>query len=213
MTFQIPIDFNRLWCEISVRILWRNIVYKDIQSFENDKLFVVVVSSILNTLFTCLPNESKELLYQNEIFISTPISKQPLFNYATFCKAFSIYEINRMVDNVFRPNFFFEKIILLPLSFSYYFSFPYFPGVRDLSELHCCSCLPSNFFHQLSQLCQNLQSISISFCDSDASNGLKELISLQNNLKTLKLSAEYSSCDIIPTLEKTFQYYNKTTSL
>ncbi|GBC08971.1 hypothetical protein RclHR1_08510007 [Rhizophagus clarus] len=250
MTFQIPIDclneiieyleedrhtlyscllVNRLWCEISVRILWRNIVYKDIQSFEHDKLFELVDSSILNTLFTCLPNESKGLLYQIEIFISTPISKRPLFNYATFCKALSIFKIKRMVDNVFKfePSInslnikdrnclvtnelikmFANQIFSLKkLSYYHYpinFSFPYFPGMRDLSELHCCSCLPSKFFHQLSQLCQNLQSISISFCDGDISNELKELISLQNNLQTLtlKLVAEKSSRDIIPILEK-----------
>ncbi len=42
---------DRFWCEVSVQILW-----KDIQNY--------------NTLFTCLPNESRELLYENEIIIS-----------------------------------------------------------------------------------------------------------------------------------------------
>ena len=44
---------NRLWCEVSVRILWRKIWN-------------------YGTLISCLPNESKELLRKNEIFISTP---------------------------------------------------------------------------------------------------------------------------------------------
>src|SRR5688500_10546079 len=38
---------DHLWCEVSVRILWKNI-----QNF--------------NTLITCLPNESKEILRKNE---------------------------------------------------------------------------------------------------------------------------------------------------
>src|SRR6266513_507240 len=54
---------NRLWCEISTRILW-----KIIRNY--------------NTLISCLPNESKEFLSKNGIIIS----KFPTFNYASFCK-------------------------------------------------------------------------------------------------------------------------------
>src|SRR5437763_463601 len=72
---------NRLWCRISVRILWR-----DIWRFKHSFAFTYrteVASAILDTLISCLPNESKEFLNKNEIFISTP-SKPPLFNYAAF---------------------------------------------------------------------------------------------------------------------------------
>jgi len=55
--------------------------------------------------------------------------------------------------------------------------------MRDLSELRCSSNLSSDFYCQLSQTCQNLQSIYIEFQDNNVSNELKELISLQNNLK------------------------------
>src|SRR5436190_23288261 len=58
---------NRLWCKVSVRILWRN-------------------NYNYSTLISCLPNESKEILSNNGIFISTPTSKPPIFNYASFCK-------------------------------------------------------------------------------------------------------------------------------
>ena len=73
---------NRFWCEISVRILWKDIwVFKDSIARHS--------SAILSTLFACLPNDSKERLRKNEIFISTPTSKLPLFNYASFCKVLS----------------------------------------------------------------------------------------------------------------------------
>ncbi|GBB97400.1 hypothetical protein RclHR1_02990001 [Rhizophagus clarus] len=246
MTFQIPIDslnevieyleedrhtlyscllVNRLWCEISVRILWRNIWDFERQS----QLFGM--ESILDTLFTFLPNESKEFLHENKIFISIPISKQSLFNYPSFCKALSIYGISKIVEivltckptinssilknrnliiNEFTKMFANQIFSLKKLSYYHHcspidFSFPYFPGVRDLLELHCCSCLPSDIFYQLSQLCHNLQSMSISFCNDITSNEFKELVSFQNNLKNLKLSFDMtvSSCaDIIPTLKK-----------
>src|SRR3954468_9689040 len=69
---------SRLWCKISVRILWRNIW--DFR-YSNDRQ--LKASAIFSTLISCLPNESKELLH-NETNISVP-SKPPVFNYAAFC--------------------------------------------------------------------------------------------------------------------------------
>jgi hypothetical protein len=219
---------NRLWCEISVKILWRNIWnFEDLYQQHTE-------TSIFSTLFDCLPNESKELLYKNKISISTIstyTSKQPLFNYATFCKVLSVYEIGRIVDTVFRykpcitalsikeRNYLITNEIIKMFAnqihslkrlscYHYYFhtqnfSFPCFPGAKDLSELRCCSCLPSNFFYQLSQICHNIQTLSINFHNYDASNELKELISLQNNLKNLELSTDKRSwANIIPVLTK-----------
>src|SRR5438270_4293234 len=71
---------NHLWCEVSVRILWRHIDNK---------------TEILSTLTACLPDESKNLLHENEIFIPIPSSKPPLFNYASFCKVLSVDHIAR----------------------------------------------------------------------------------------------------------------------
>ena len=57
---------NRLWYEVSVRILWRNIwsfKYTVIHQHRSK-----VASAILSALIIAyLPNESKELLYKNKI--------------------------------------------------------------------------------------------------------------------------------------------------
>ena len=82
---------NHLWCKSSVRILW-----KDICDFEDS---ITYSSIILNTLIACLPNDSKELLCKNEIFISTPTSKPPLFNYASFCKILTTNKIGWIIDD------------------------------------------------------------------------------------------------------------------
>src|SRR6266498_5464152 len=72
---------NRLWCKISVRILWRSI-----------RNYI--------TLFACLPIESKEILFRNKIITSTSTSKPPIFNYASFCKTLSVdsvyYDIRKL---------------------------------------------------------------------------------------------------------------------
>src|SRR6266542_6474526 len=69
---------NRLWCKIAVRILWR-----DVWNFQYRMDFnpyrTHVPQAITSTLINCLPDESKELLNKNGIFISTPTSKSPLF--------------------------------------------------------------------------------------------------------------------------------------
>src|SRR3954451_17636743 len=77
---------NRLWCEVSVIILWRKI-------------------RNYNTLIACLPNESKEILYQNRIITSgLAASDPPTFNYPSFCKVLSISRVNteigRLLENL-----------------------------------------------------------------------------------------------------------------
>src|ERR1051325_5986941 len=78
---------NRLWCEVSVGILWRN-VWGGIRPS----------SRILSTLFACLPDESKELLHKNGIVVSTSTSKPPFFNYASFCRVLSIDKIYTVIE-------------------------------------------------------------------------------------------------------------------
>jgi hypothetical protein len=82
-------------------------------------------------------------------------------------------------------------------------SFPCFPGMKNLLELHCYSNIPSDFFHQLSQTCHNLQTISITFDNDYVTNELKELISLQNNLKilTLRVYNNNTLANIMPSLK------------
>ena len=93
---------NRLWCEVSVRILWRDIWrFKYSASYGHRPQ---VDSAILSTLIGCLPSESKELLHENEIFIATPTSKPLLFNYASFCKVLTIHEIGLIVNNALTNN-------------------------------------------------------------------------------------------------------------
>src|SRR6266480_6277167 len=83
---------NRLWCEVSVRILWKSVWN-------------------YGTLIACLPNESKEILYKNGIIISTSTSKPPLFNYISFIK-------NLEIDGIIR-NFLKNYQSITPLVLNY----------------------------------------------------------------------------------------------
>src|SRR5207237_935219 len=70
---------NRLWCEVSVQILWREI--RD-----------------YSILISCLPKDSKEILHKAG-FITSNL-KHPMFNYASFCKSLSISDLNYEVRNL-----------------------------------------------------------------------------------------------------------------
>ena len=80
---------NLLWCEIAVRILWRNV-----RNYS---------STNIRTLIACLPDESKEMLRtSNGIVILTPTSKLPMFNYASFCKVLSINHVNYLIKKLLK---------------------------------------------------------------------------------------------------------------
>ncbi|RIA80052.1 hypothetical protein C1645_839388 [Glomus cerebriforme] len=195
---------NRLWCRISVRILWRNIwsIYEYTITFKHGKR---MATAILSTLISCIPNESKEILHNNKIFIPTPTPNPPLFNYASFCKVLSINGIYKIIS--ISLQFFKNKIFIILkemikmfnnqissikslIYYDYYdmiIPFPYLPDYyKNLLELRCNSNINSEFFYKLSQTCHNLKSLTIEF-DNNVSNVIKDLISLQKNLKNLNL--------------------------
>src|SRR5436190_23330307 len=89
---------NRLWCRVTIRILWRNI-----WSIQRYKPCQAAPLSIISTLVACLPDESKNLIYNNGIVISTPTCKPPMFNYAAFVKVLSINDIDYMINHVINP--------------------------------------------------------------------------------------------------------------
>jgi hypothetical protein len=199
---------NRLWCKVSVRILWRNIRNYNSRTF--------------STLISCLPSNSKEILCNNGIKISTPTSKPPLFDYAKFCRVLSISQVYYKLKVLLRHQHYTSlrklnndiKIVtqevfklfmtripclkkLLAFSPSHMCTFASYPGAREclngLSEFRCSSNIDSELFFQLSQVCYNIQSLAIEFENSVISNGLAELISAQNNLKYISIVLYYGT--------------------
>src|SRR5581483_8219299 len=79
---------NRSWCEVSVRIYWKDVWNYGISNF--------------SALIACLPNESKEILSKNGITISIPISKSPTFNYVSFCKVLSINRLRYLIEKLLK---------------------------------------------------------------------------------------------------------------
>ncbi|PKY48343.1 hypothetical protein RhiirA4_463918 [Rhizophagus irregularis] len=223
---------NHLWCEISVRILWRNVWrFKSTSSFQSDQ----VSSKMFDNIITCLPDESKEILHKNGIFVSKSTSKPSFFNYISFCKVLSINEIDLIIQHFLeiqrlgltRSLHYYKYLILHEILKMYMKQVPslkalkylstknisnitltYFPEsigcLTNLSVLSCGSDIHSEFFYQLSQICCNIRSLTVEF-EGTVSNGLKDLISSQHRLESLSLIQSYNSTDwkeLIPSLKK-----------
>ena len=112
---------NHIWCEIAVRILWRDTWNYNISNFR--------------TLIACLPKESQEILCENGINISTPTSKPPMFNYASFCKVLSTYHVNfkirQLLSSVLLQNLNDGKNIIVQEIYKLFMS-----QISSLKELH-----------------------------------------------------------------------------
>ncbi|GBC06235.1 hypothetical protein RclHR1_00670027 [Rhizophagus clarus] len=216
---------NRSWCEGSVKIFW-----KDMRNY---------CTSNFNTLIDCLPNESKEILYKNGIVISNPTFKFPAFNYASFCKVLLIYQVYSKIEQLILNQqtissknldinthivaqeifkMFMKQVTSLRILVFYpisNISFNLYPGAKDclknLSELHCNSCISSEFFYQLSQICFNIQSFTICF-EEIISNGLVDLISVQRNVKCLNMKL-YDAITIISLTNIISKHSNTITKL
>src|ERR1043165_1375574 len=213
VTLHLCLLVNRFWCEVSVRILWKSIWNYD-------------------TLIACLPNESKEILYKNKIITSISTSKPPLFNYVAFIRNLEIdniikntlknyqsttpqnlnYQKYIIAQEIYKL---FDQIYSLKELHFYSTTVESVPNVtptlflntgeclKHLSKLSCRSNIHSEFFYQLSQICNNIQSLKIQF-EVDISDGLTDLISAQKGLKHLDMEQlnEEDLTYIIPSLTR-----------
>ncbi|GBC06957.1 hypothetical protein RclHR1_07160015 [Rhizophagus clarus] len=102
---------NRSWCKSAVRILWRNI-WNFRYSIDYMPYRTHVPFAIISTLISCLPDESKDFLNKNGIFISTSTPKSPLFNYASFMKVLSISKFDEMIQHFLKNKKSFNSLSL-----------------------------------------------------------------------------------------------------
>src|ERR1044072_3187036 len=89
---------DRFCCKVAVRFLWREVW--DAKFNLSDGYQAHVPLSILSTLNACFSNESKNLLHEYGIFIPTPTSKLPLFNYISFIQTLPLHKIELVVLEV-----------------------------------------------------------------------------------------------------------------
>ncbi|CAG8488278.1 1772_t:CDS:2 [Funneliformis mosseae] len=177
--------------------------------------------------------QSKEILYKNNITVSPPTQRRLIFNYVQYIKTFSNAEICRGISfllnnhsnnprdfdinkNIVAAQEVFKmlvKQISLRRLFYYtytshlYIPFVTYPGAidcfRNLSELNCGSDIDSELLYRLSQICQKIRTLNVTFCER-ISTGFSDLISVQQRLNCLQIFQTYkcvSFTNIIPSFK------------
>jgi len=205
---------NSRWCEVSVRFIW-----KHIQNY--------------HTLIACLSNESKEIFSKENIILSSQNPNPPLFNYGMFIQniefndfakriKYHILEVNdhkivivmEEIVKMLMNQISLKTLVFNQCSYSlggHYFSYlplERYPRAMDffknLSELDCCTNIHSGLFLKLSKWCHDIQTLKISFTTNNLSKEFSDLISIQQNLKCLKIKC----CGKMDTSSIT-QHFNK----
>ncbi|CAB5364350.1 unnamed protein product [Rhizophagus irregularis] len=208
---------NRLWCETTIEILWRN--PWRLGNFYTDESYWI---SLSRTIFLCFSEEQKDVIKKDCINFKSSITKQqPLFNYISYIQYLSNEHIVKIVETLTNENNFSAilwnynaniienelwKLFMSKCSCVKYLELPstsilHFLGadqcLTSLHEFICSTYSPSKLFLDLAQVCRNIKKMVINPCGDD-NEGLEALISLQNNLQQVKLcSIEGDSCEKI----------------
>ncbi|RHZ45415.1 hypothetical protein Glove_680g44 [Diversispora epigaea] len=221
------LQVNKFWCETVVPILWRNPLKNQYENGKNQipimvkgshsLMFCVRKESIclLRTLLTCLPNESKNLLSQNGYELSNEILRQPIFNYASYCRCICTSDVSMLIWSginkryISHPSFNFRVFLITQEIYKLFFekstrirqlelmsgehSLQYFPGVTNsltfLTMFKCSSYISPTIFYGLAQICRNIEDLTVEFCDRDH-DGVNSLIRVQKEMK-------YFECKLI----------------
>ncbi|GBC08391.1 hypothetical protein RclHR1_08080005 [Rhizophagus clarus] len=187
---------NRLWCRITVPILWKNpLAFNNIS---HDKFYVTIINM--------LSSSSKKLLFINKIVLPSPTtSRRPLFNYLSFLSQILPDLINGIIVMLIKDEIMdFQKRLLereiygllinnckniigfhwqttLPL-FEFSGSFTCFSNLNFLTiDLRFINSVSLS---GMAQICQNIEDLNLWYCDGDIS-GLPKLIDAQRNLNSL----------------------------
>ncbi|CAG8479618.1 23816_t:CDS:2 [Cetraspora pellucida] len=206
---------NKLWCQIVIRILWKNPWNLNSKPKYNR---ITSWACITRTLISLIPDTSKQILKRNGVeipplIVSSQLSS-PIYNYLGFCKSLSLKEIHRVrrefldlipmsnIEKVHKEDLVEKEIYKLFLERCYSLKYLQLldvpltdcPGATTslsrLCELECNANISSKTFLELSKICQHIQIININPCDKD-NKGLATLIKSQKSLKELKLQCSY----------------------
>ncbi|CAB5296643.1 unnamed protein product [Rhizophagus irregularis] len=188
---------NRLWCQVTVGILWRDCNNYSISDYR--------------TLINCLPDESKKILKENGIIIST---SHQIFNYAIFCKVLSISKVHEKIFHLLENqyNLLVEDLInythiivqeickmymnqtslkvLEYVQYSDSITYDIYPSpkgfLQNLTKLTFSSNISPELLINLAQTCHNLFLLDVIII-YHIPKELVDLITIQKNLKCFSM--------------------------
>ncbi|PKY50142.1 hypothetical protein RhiirA4_466448 [Rhizophagus irregularis] len=208
---------NRMWCDITIPILWKNPIGIDWENKGTENLFGwnnirtnEFWERFARTILTCLPIESKNLLKKYNIRLKIKIPEYSIFNYVEYVQYISYRIILRCIEEILVNKIdndgnileneiwkmFMNKSSIIKYLEPTIIPIYYFPGgktsLQNLIELECSTNVSSKIYFDLSQICHNIQRLSIEICETNTINdnpGLLSLIESQNSLKEMRFTS------------------------
>ncbi|RIB04934.1 hypothetical protein C2G38_2119585, partial [Gigaspora rosea] len=198
---------NRTCCELIIPILWSN-PWKLIQKKKSTPEYRLCLISLLSTLLSCLPSESKQLLHKHVKWTSHRI----FLNYITYCRSLDFNSIWDMIDVVIAQhpikNIVGQEIckmiilqstkitqmIISEMSYSFFnnLSLNDSQSLSHLNEFEYEINEDSNSltFYNLTNVCKNISNFTI-FLRTTPSESFIDLIKSQNSIKFMDINFKY----------------------
>jgi hypothetical protein len=180
---------NRIWCETTIPILWKNPWRYAINYRKKNSLYSIITS--------CLSDDIKEFLTKKGIQIS---GQSLAFDYLTFCKSINIKIIDDIIS-IGSPSKY-NRFLLQGEIYSFLigkcpeikhldirgtYEIVYLPEAKirleSLCKLTCDTLIDPKYFYRLAHICQQIQSIIIINKNLKVNYGTIKLIEFQKNLK------------------------------
>ncbi|CAB5205854.1 unnamed protein product [Rhizophagus irregularis] len=194
---------NKLWCDLTIPILWRNCINRNLKSGPYEKNI-----SLVKILLTFLSEESKNILIKNEINLSFIQTQKPLFNYISYCKTIVTFDVTEVIKDYFDPplsrfqakileEVFYDMIFnkcfkLYRLNISHKLCYKKYDilnfirlkgNLSNIVELICVQHIDERFFHILAEICVNIRKLELKDSNKNNNQGLIKLIEAQNKLE------------------------------
>ncbi|EXX53059.1 uncharacterized protein OCT59_029381 [Rhizophagus irregularis] len=188
---------NKIWCETTVPILWKN----PWKFLKGKKL-------LLNVIISHLSDESR-----NSLSINYLINYQkPFFNYIRFCRHLNINNLNEIIDTIELDDvddystirkeifglFINENTRLTHLYIPYQFDYQInlISGAKhcfsDLEFLSCNACINDSVLSELTEICKSIKELEL-FIEKDNNNyGIIKLVESLKKLYNVRLLTKRS---------------------
>jgi hypothetical protein len=192
---------NRLWCENSIPILWKNPWRYNINYSNKNSLYSVI------TFY--LSDDIKEFFIKQQILLPQISHQSLLFDYLSFCRSIDVDILNTIISigssdlyNQFLLRQEIYNLLMRKCPELKYLNIRsikhqifYLPDAKarleSLFELKCDTSIDSLYFYGLARICQNIQRLIIINRKMNVNHGIVKLIENQRNLKYFELKDDF----------------------
>jgi hypothetical protein len=192
---------NRLWCEISISILWKNPWRYNINYCNKNLLYSIIIFY--------LPDDIKEFFIRQEILLPHISLQSLLFDYLSFCRSIDVDILNTIISIETSDLYYqfllqqeifsllmrkcpeFKSLNIISIKHQL-FHFPEAKAhLESLCELKCDTSIDSSHFYGLARICQHIQRLIILNRKTSVNHGAVKLIENQRNLKYFEFKDDF----------------------